>query len=196
MADDPTPTPAKKSVSVTALSRLATRAAQRKADLAATNAKLAAANARVAELEKRPTDAQMKAELDDLKGQVKLGNVRKVFDKVAGELKVLPKAMDDVFHALGLKAEDLDGADEAKLKAAVEKVKGAKDYLFEAGDTKPNPKDPLAKNDADRDRLPAAKNASGPSVLRSQLRDEVWMFHNQADAAAAVKAGNVIEDVQ
>lgn len=131
------------------------------------------------DLKAAPGAAQ--AELDKLKGEIRKRDHRAAFDKVAGEQRVRPEALDDLWSLAGINT-DGETVDAEAITGLVSAALEARPYLVqsEAGNPAPQaaPQQPT--------QLPPGPGAgrSGGSGGRftpsaAQMADPRWMFENQ-----------------
>ena len=126
-----------------------------------------------------PTAVQLRAELRELKH-------RKVFDRIASELKARPEALEDLWKLSGYTPET-DLADEDKLKELITTQAKTRSYLFDTGTV----------SDATGERQPLVKPAVGggqgtghagaPQISTHDPNDVAFWFKNFASISKAAQ---------
>jgi hypothetical protein len=160
------------------------------ARLASQRSKFRAA-AEVATLKQQVIDAAKTGgaeEIAALKATIRDNAHRGTFDRLAKAAGVKEKALNDLWERSGYKAEG-DVPDESKIKAAIDKQKADRDYLFEPAteaasgaeglegpDTPPEPKPGPGRGQGGTQRAAGGQF----QATDAQLRDPNWCFANAA----------------
>jgi hypothetical protein len=132
------------------------------------------------ELKAKPVDPsamQLRAELREIKH-------RKVFDRIASELRARPEALDDLWKLSGYTPET-DIADEVKLKEVIGEQAKTRAYLFDSGTTPADGGKPLIK--------PAVGGGQGvntvgaPQISQHDPSDVAFWFSRFDEISAAAQ---------
>lgn len=137
-------------------------------------------------------------EVERLTSELRNRDHRKVFDRLATDLKARPEALDDLWKLSGYTPE-ADTVDEQALKALISKQTKTRAYLFDGTHTSST--DPAGKPVSGKTE-PGPGNSRGGLVRDSgkflvrrrgpdSVRDPAWMQMNQKAYSDAIKAGNV-----
>lgn len=173
-----------------AADRLASEKRQYKTRLVESKRELTDLRARVEAMEREREELKARAdssihlkELERLRGEMRQGKHRQVFNDLALKLGANPKALDDVFSSSGWKA-DTDEVDVETMGSAISEVLANKDYLKASVSWDGVP--PAAQG-KDRSRLPKPAPAGGRGGRVDGVGPQIDLERAKSDPAYASK---------
>lgn len=139
----------------------------------------------------QPSEAQ--AEVERLRGEIRVRDHRAAFDRLAGERQVRAEAIGDLWGLSGYKAE-ADQPDEAAIGAAIDSALESRPWLRGTDSAKPpggaqTGTRPAPGPGADRGKPDSTSGGALLRIREEDYSDPAFMKRNQAAIAAAVREG-------